>query len=257
MTGPNAKFVWYELLTPDLKGAEAFYADVVGWSPRDAGMGEPYTLMRVGEAPVAGMMTLPPELAAIGRPPTWSGYIAVADVDAMAAQVIGKGGRILRPAEEIPEVGRFAVVADPQGAHFVLFKPSLAEPPPGMPAPNAPGTIGWHELQAQDWEAAFDFYSSLFGWTKQDAIDMGPMGTYQLFAIDGVPAGGMMNKGENMPAPAWGYYVVVDGIEAAAGRIRAGGGQVTLGPHQVPGGSWIVNGVDPQGAAFALTSAKA
>jgi predicted enzyme related to lactoylglutathione lyase len=250
----NARFVWYELMTADAADAAAFYENVVGWTSRDAGMeGQPYTLMLVGEAQVAGVMNTPKELQAIGAKPTWSGYIGVDDVDAMAARVLQAEGKILRPGTDIPDIGRFAVVADPQGSSFLLFKPSRDEPPL-RPAPGSPGTVGWHELHAVEWKGAFEFYSTLFGWTKGEAIDMGPMGVYQLFEIDGVPSGGMMTKPPEAPAPGWRYYINVDRIRAAAARVAQFGGQVVMGPHQVPGGSWIVQGVDPQGAEFALVS---
>ena len=101
---------------------------------------------------------------------------------------------------------------------------------------------------------AFAFYSGQFGWETMEEMDMGPMGTYRIFGADGVQMGGMMDKPDDMPASAWGFYFNVDGIDAAIERITANGGQVLMGPHEVPGGSWIVQAVDPQGAKFALVS---
>ena len=103
-----------------------------------------------------------------------------------------------------------------------------------------------------DQEAAFAFYAGLFGWTKAEAIDMGAMGTYQLFATGGAPVGGMMTRSDSMPPPSWLYYFNVDSAERAATRVRDAGGQVANGPHQVPGGSWIAHCLDPQGAIFAV-----
>ncbi len=251
MSDSKGRFVWYELMTADVDAAGKFYRAVVGWASKDAGMGEPYALMLVGDAQVGGVMAMPQELRATGQPPSWSGYVGVADLDATAARLLQAGGKVLRPGADIPEVGRFAVVADPQGAVFMLFQPLRDEPPP-MPARNAPGTIGWHELHAGDEKTAFEFYSTLFGWTKGEAIDMGAMGVYQLFEIDGVPSGGMMTKMAETPAPMWHYYFCVADADAAAGRVREADGKVLMGPHQVSGGSWIVNAVDPQGAAFSL-----
>jgi predicted enzyme related to lactoylglutathione lyase len=250
----GSRFVWYELMTSDPAAAERFYGSVVGWTAKDAGMGAdmPYTLLSIGETQVGGIMGFPAELAGSGVPPHWTGYVAVDDVDAMAARLLAAGGKQLRPGEDIPGIGRFAVVADPQGATFVLFK-GFGEAPPALPA-GTPGTVGWHELSTLDWPKAFEFYSALFGWTKGDSVDMGPMGTYQLFAIDGVPCGGMMNKMDQQPAPMWLYYFNVAEIHGAVDRIKAGGGQVIHGPAQVPGGSWIVNGIDPQGAPFAVVA---
>lgn len=257
MSDFHGHFVWYELMTSDLPGAEAFYRALVGWGIDGADMdAAPYSLVQVGDAQVAGMLEIPPVLQATGRQPSWSGYIGVDDVDAMSARVLQAGGKIHRPGTDIPDVGRFAVVADPQGAPFVLFAPTPGDLPT-RPAPGTTGTIGWHELAAMEWQGAFEFYASLFGWTRGRAIDMGEFGIYQLFEIGGVAVGGVMTKAPDQPAPGWLYYIQVDAAGAAAQRVRELGGSVTSGPHQVPGGSWVVQGVDPQGARFALVSAVA
>ena len=250
-----AHFVWYELMTSDAPAALAFYKHVVGWGAQDAGMPDAaYTLMMVGEAQVAGVMQTPAELQAIGAPSAWSGYLAVDDVDAMAARVLSAGGKVLRPAEDIPgDYGRFAVVADPQNASFMLFKPSRSEPP-ALPPAEAPGTVGWRELRAMDGAAVFDFYATLFGWTKGEAMPMGPLGTYQLFEVDGVPSGAIMTKEPDAPTPGWRYYFNVDSVDAALARLAGLGGAVTMPPHEVPGGIWVAHARDPQGALFALMS---
>jgi predicted enzyme related to lactoylglutathione lyase len=163
------------------------------------------------------------------------------------------GGAVHREPEDIPGVGRFAVVADPQGAVLMLFKDSSGEAMPAV-VPGTPGHVGWHELYADDWPAALAFYADLFGWSRGTAVDMGPMGTYQLFACGagGAEVGGMMNRPAGVPGPCWLYYFNVAAVDAAVARVTGLGGQVLNGPMQVPGGSWIVQCADPQGAAFAL-----
>jgi predicted enzyme related to lactoylglutathione lyase len=112
-------------------------------------------------------------------------------------------------------------------------------------------------LHTTDWPAAFGFYAALFGWTKGEPFDMGPMGVYQLFATGDCPVGGMMNMtAEPKAPPHWLYYFNVEAIDAAVARVAAAGGQVLNGPMQVPGGSWIVQGLDPQGAPFALVGPR-
>ena len=111
------------------------------------------------------------------------------------------------------------------------------------------GTIGWNELHAGDGEQAFAFYAGQFGWTEDGIHDMGAWGHYRLFAVDGVQSGGIMTAPPGSGSPHWSFYIVVDGVEAAIGRIEAGGGQVVNGPHQVPGGAYIATCVDPPGAA--------
>jgi hypothetical protein len=178
------------------------------------------------------------------------GHIAVDDVDASAAQAAKEGGSVHRAPQDIPGVGRFAIIADPQGVIFSLFK-GIGEPP-AQPKPGTPGHAGWRELVTLDQDVAFDFYSKLFGWTKAKPFDMGPMGLYQLFEHNGVQIGGMMTKPEAIPAPYWTYYFNVESVNAAIGRIKAGDGKVINGPHQVPTGDWVVQGLDPQGAMFSL-----
>ncbi len=253
----HGQFVWCELMTTDAAAATEFYRAVIGWSARDAGAPHVrYTILSAGETGVGGLLEMPQSVRDAGGRPGWIGYIAADDVDAMAARVKDAGGSVHRAPEDIPDVGRFAVVADPQGAVFTLFKPLGGEEPERPAAGAAPGRVGWHELHAADREAAFAFYAGLFGWTKTDAIDMGPMGIYQTFATGhekgSAMAGGMMTKTDAVARPSWLYYFNVDDIKAAVARTTEAGGRVLNGPHQVPGGSWIAQCMDPQGAMFAV-----
>ena len=255
MTATAGRFVWYELMTTDREAAAAFYQDAIGWQARDSGMpGVSYTLFSAGGADVAGLMALPAEARAAGARPGWNGYIAVADVDAETARIAAAGGAVHHRPEDIPGVGRFAVVADPGGAVFALFKGAMEGSDWQPPALDAPGRVGWHELYAADGKAAFAFYASRFGWSKDQAMDMGAMGVYQLFAVDGEAVGAMMTKPATVPAPFWNFYLNVEAIDAAAARVKAGGGDVVTGPMEVPGGRWIVQCLDPQGAFFSLVA---
>ena len=248
-------FVWYELMTTDTDVAERFYRDVVGWNAQPFDQPDMrYTVMSAGGRMVAGLMALPPEYAEAGGRPAWVGYIYADDVDAATDGVRDAGGAVHREPADIPNVGRFSVVADPGGAIFNLFKPSGGEMPPA--SPTTPGHVGWHELHAADGASAFSFYAGQFGWTKDRAMDMGPMGTYQLFAAGGDAIGGIMTKPPEMPAPAWLFYFTVPAIDAAVTRVTDGGGQVLNGPMEVPGGAWIIQGLDPQGAMFALVGMR-
>ena len=247
MSTHNGKFVWYELLTTDLKAAETFYRAVLGWDTKDAGASEhDYTLCSAGGTLVAGMMPTPEEALANGVPPCWSGYIAVDDVDAYAQRVVDAGGRVERAADDIPGIGRFAVVADPQGAVFILFRGAGEDAPPSETT-QKPGVVGWRELHAQESKSALDFYMNLFGWTESRRLDMED---YRIFAIDGGDAGGVSSEAPD--GGYWLYYFVVEAIDAAAERVTEAGGQVIFGPMQVPGGGSIVSCRDPQGAYFAL-----
>jgi predicted enzyme related to lactoylglutathione lyase len=249
---PNA-FFWYDVMTTDIGAAETFYRSVVGWRTQDTGSTPSYTLFTVDGRGVAGLMAIPEDARKGGVPPAWMGYIHVDDVDEMAARITREGGKLHKGPIDVPGIIRFAVVSDPQGAGFIIAKPMPATNPPPLAA-GTPGTIGWHELYAGEWKSAFAFYEKLFGWTKADALDMGAMGIYQLFTTGDVAIGGMMTKPPQVPHPYWGYYINVDAIDAAAARINAAGGTIVNGPMQVPGGQWIVQAIDPQGAGFALVA---
>jgi len=261
----EGKFVWYELVTTDAAAAASFYASVVGWeaepAPQTTAGGEPYTVLRIPGAKMgsAGIMTISADMAANGARPAWIGYIGVENVDAMTSAFTGKGGKVLMPPMDIPEIGRFSVVSDPQGAIIYLFTPRMpAGGVPEAPKPGTPGTVGWHELYAADGPEAFAFYAGQFGWVKSTAMDMGAMGVYQLFAFasDGPDVGAVMTKMANMPQPFWNYYFNVGALDPAVEAIGRHGGSVINGPMEVPGGSWIVQAVDPQGAMFSLVAPK-
>ena len=99
-----APFVWYELMTSDAAAAENFYKTVVGWKTQDMSQGDmKYTGLLAGDAPVAGLMTLPKEACAAGAKPGWIGYIGVDDVDATAGRVTKAGGADSRAADRHPQ----------------------------------------------------------------------------------------------------------------------------------------------------------
>lgn len=254
MPSKPAKFVWYDLMTPEMKTSADFYARVVGWTIADSGMpGMNYSILKAGGIDVGGMMPPPP--GTDGMPPMWNGHIFASDVDASAKKAVRLGGKIKQEATDIPGVGRFAVIADPSGATFILFKPNSSEPRAVVPD-GTPGHIGWRELHAGDGKAAWEFYSGMFGWTKDRAMDMGPMGVYQLFAAGGPAIGAMMTKTPDTPVPHWRYYFNVDAIDAAAARVTKAGGKIVQQPMEVPNNQWIIVCTDPQGAEFALLAPK-
>ena len=255
MSAELGEFVWYDLMTSDVKGAQAFYSEVIGWGvkPDDDG----YTMWTAGEVPLGGVMQLPEEAAKMGAPPHWMAYTAVDDVDAISKKVEQLGGKVMKPGTDIPKVGRFAVLADPQGAVFSVFK---GEGDMALGAQEGIGHFSWHELNSSDGEAGWKFYSELFGWTKTGEMDMGPeMGKYLMFGYAGsdVSRGGMSSMAKSMGFPPhWLYYIKVDDLDAAIERAKKHGGKLMNGPMEVPGGDRVAQLTDPQGVMFALHSSK-
>ncbi len=120
MKPQHGYFNWNELMTTDVEGAKKFYGALVGWTFEK--MDNPdvdYTCAKVGDVMTAGMMTQPAD--APSMPPMWGGYITVDDVDESAAKAESLGGKVIVPLTDIPTVGRFCVILDPQGAAVSLI----------------------------------------------------------------------------------------------------------------------------------------
>lgn len=247
MSNHVGRFLWYDLNTTDVAGGKAFYTQVVGWTvtPFD-GDYEMFT----AESPIGGVAELAADAKAMGAPAHWLAYVGVADVDATVAKAQSLGGKAWLPGLDIPNVGRIAVLSDPDGAVFGIFQPNAIQSDPDAEAKV--GEVSWHELMTSDHAAAFGFYQTLFGWQHTESMDMGPMGTYFMFGAGKHSLGGIMNRPPEMPASAWLYYVHVGDLDAALERVKAHGGMVLNGPMEVPGGARVAQCVDPQGAAFAL-----
>jgi predicted enzyme related to lactoylglutathione lyase len=243
------RFVWTELLTTDPKAAIDFYGDVVGWKTQPYEGGE-YTMWVTGQGPIGGTMTLPEPARKMGAPPHWTSYVEVVDVDATVADARKHDARVYVEPTDLPKIGRFSVIADPQGASICVFKSAMPMP---LHDTTKPGEFCWGELATTDHEAAFRFYSALFGWQRISDFDMGAMGKYLLFGLGGKQMGGMFTKPKEMKMPAaWLYYAQVSDLDAAVGRAKNRSAKLLNGPMDVPGGARIAQLMDPQGAAFAL-----
>lgn len=252
----QGKPCWFELSTNQgaLTGAGAFYAAVFGWDISDSGMeGMSYHLALSDGDMVAGLMEIPGDV--VGMPPAWMIYLEVDDADAAAGRIRSLGGKLFREPADIPGTGRFAIATDPQGAAFGIL--AMAPMEPGQPEDagawnqRKAGHGNWIELMSTDAQAGFGFYADIFGWQRSRAVDMGGMGTYQLFSWQGADIGGMMGLG-NAPQPCWLPYFGVDGVGSAIERIGKAGGAIVHGPVEVPGPAFIAVARDPQGAHFAI-----
>jgi predicted enzyme related to lactoylglutathione lyase len=251
----RGRFVWYDLMTDDPKAAQGFYGPLIGWETQEWEGGDmPYTMWTNKETPLGGVMELPEEAKAAGAPPHWMAYVSVDNVEQTVAKVKEAGGSVLHEATEIPGAGSFAVLTDPQGAAFAIYTPA-DEDGQESAGEGQIGRFSWNELATTDYKGAFSFYSDLFGWEPQEAMDMGPGGIYQIYGQGGTPLGGMFNKPDEMPGPPmWLYYMSVEDVNDSVKKVAELGGQVLNGPMEVPGGDLIAQCVDPQGALFAIHS---
>lgn len=254
-------FIWYELLTPDPDGAKAFYDAVVGWNIEpQSHFPNGYRMIGRSDGKMAGgLLPLNSEMLEHGAKPMWLAYVSVADVDASVASIERSGGKALMPAFDIPDIGRVALVADPQGAPIYIMKPI---PPAGDPnaksdvfSPGAEQRVGWNELQTSDVDAARKFYGEQFGWNSDEFMPMGEMGDYRFIDQGGTRVGAIFNAANGQP-PHWRFYVRVPSVSAAKATVEQKGGTIHMGPIQVPTGEWVIVASDPQGAELALVGGE-
>jgi predicted enzyme related to lactoylglutathione lyase len=252
MTNKHGEFIWYELMTSDIDAARAFYGAVVGWKigAQSDMPGMDYRMIDAPDGAVGGMMQIDAEMASNGAKPIWLGYIGVDDVDASAKAIKDAGGHIHVPPTDIPDVGRFAMAADPQGAPFYVMRGSVEGTSTAF-APERLGHCAWNELWTTDQDSAHAFYTKLFGWKQDGVMPMGDLGDYCFLYLGDLRLGA---TGQTQGQPHWLPYFTVASIKVAAAAVAANGGTVTNGPHEVPGGSHIIMGTDPQGAQFALVA---
>ena len=247
------RFVWYDLLTNDQEGSEKFYSDLHGWNIKSIDMGEQlgtYRMVHVGEQPIGGMVKMDGDSPA---PAHWYAYVAVDDVDAATERATNLGGQVFCPPMDIPNVGRFAIIADSAGAVIAPYK-DATEYAPEMTPPVPPGHFAWNELLTHDIEKSNAFYTELFGWGHKSQ-DMGAW-TYHMFTRpDGKEACGMMQMPPESKAPShWLPYIAVDDVDAKTAALVEAGGK-TWNTMDIPGvGKFSVN-QDPQGAAIAYYKA--
>jgi uncharacterized protein len=257
MTNRHGDFIWYELLTTDPTAAAKFYGAVIGWQMRsaDGPAGGGYRIFGIGGADVAGVMAIEQDVHGSTMRPGWLGYVGVDDVDAASTQIVQSGGVQHVPPTDIPGVGRFAMVADPQGVVFYVMRGSVEGESTSF-SQTRTGHCHWNELATSDPAAALAFYAARFGWEKGDSMPMGEMGDYQFITHHGETIGAVMRHMAGGPPPAWAFYFGVENIDVAARAVPDNGGTIHYGPAEVPGGVYIIVASDPQGAMFGLVGPR-
>lgn len=257
MSNPHGSFLWYELLTKDPAAAKAFYDDVVGWNidAEPAMEGMDYRMIVAHDGNVGGVMGLNAEMIAGGAQPMWLAYFTADDVDATVAAIVEAGGQVHLPAFDVPDVGRLAMVTDPQGVPFYVMRGAVEGETSNAYDRGNLGHVSWNELNTPDPDAALAFYEKQFGIRKVGAMPMGEQGEYSFIAHgeSDEPIGAVMRTPEGAPS-GWGFYFRVPDIQAAKAKILGAGGTVHFEPMEVPGGEWVLSAQDPEGVHFGLVA---
>jgi predicted enzyme related to lactoylglutathione lyase len=237
-----------DLTTTDQAAAKEFYSGLFGWEAEDMPVGEGvfYSMQRLRGKDVAAISAQAQQQRDAGVPPTWNSYVSVEDADAVAERAGQLGANVHAPAFDVLDSGRMAVIADPQGAFFMLWQPRRHF---GAALVNEPGTFVWNELNTPDPEAALPFYSDLFGW-QIEPFEASPE---PYFAIKNgeSPNGGIRELAQPDAPPHWLVYFGVEDIDEAIASVQELGGSKLVGPLDIQIAKIAVVH-DPQGAVFAL-----
>ncbi len=244
-------FCWVELGTTDSEGAKKFYTGLFGWTSEDnpVGPGMIYTMLYLDGKDIGALYALDEQKRSQGIPSHWLSYAAVASADESAAKAKELGATVIVEPFDVMTVGRMGVIQDPTGAVFALWE---GRDHKGAGVVNVPGSFCWNELMTSDTAKDGDFYTGLFGWSK-DTQNFGAL-EYTMFANSGRPAGGMLQITPEMGPipPNWLVYFAVDDCDASTQKAKELGGSVMKPPDDIPGTGRFSILTDPQGAAFAL-----
>jgi len=242
----NGKVVWHDLSTNDVDAAAKFYSELVGWTFTDLDMGElgKYKMIKAGDKDIGGIIN--PEDY---KGSFWLGYISSEDVDAAVERAKQMGGKLLYGPVDVPNEGRFAIIADAQDAVFAVYK--SVNPIPEDAEPKV-GEFCWDELMTTDPEAAKGFYKEIFNWDYRE-MEMSGAETYTICKRGDVEAGGLMKLPPNVPAPPhWMAYILVSDLDATTKRVAELGGNVLLQPTDVPDMGRFSVIQDPTGGVISL-----
>jgi uncharacterized protein len=241
-------FSWSDLATTDQDAAKEFYGELFGWHAVDfpAGDGVTYSMMDIDGMAVAGIGPQPEQMREAGAPPTWNSYVTVESADAAAHRATGLGATVMAPAFDVMDVGRMAVIQDPQGAFFMVWEPKQHI---GAALVNAPGALSWNELASPDPDASAEFYRELFGW-QTDPIEGMHMPYMVIRTAVGTSNGGIRGAMENEP-PYWLVYFGSEDTDADLAKAVDHGANQLVGTTDIGMGKIAVL-QDPQGAVFAL-----
>src|SRR3954449_3276233 len=245
-------FSWADLSTTDQEGAKAFYAGLLGWEFQDTPVGDGmvYSMAQVGGKAVAAIAAQPEQQRDPGVPPMWNNYVTVASADDTAARAGELGATVHAPPFDVMDVGRMAVIQDPQGAFFMVWEPKENI---GAGLVNGPGALSWNELASPDPTGSASFYGDLFGWDAQEFE--GAPEQYLVVMNQGRANGGIRELGDDPSPPHWLAYFGVDDIDAGLAKAEELGGKKLAGPVDI---NIAKIGVvqDPQGAVFAIYAGK-
>jgi predicted enzyme related to lactoylglutathione lyase len=252
-TYSSGTFSWVDLSTTDPDGAKQFYSALFGWQATDnvVGPGIVYSMMSIDGRDAAAISPQPEQQREAGAPPTWNSYITVESADQAAERAAQLGATVHGPPFDVMEVGRMAVLQDPQGAFLLVWEPRAHI---GAALVNAHGALSWNELASPDLERSASFYSELFGWIVEP-FEGSQIPYMTIKNAEGRSNGGMRQQMTGETVPYWLVYFGASDMQRALSQVEELAGTKLVEPQTIGPGELAVV-ADPQGATFALYSGR-
>ena len=243
-------FEWHELFSPEPEKSAGFYADICTGDIEKMVLSSsnlPYFIVRMSNGGSLGITGLPSESIPMG----WYGYIFTEDMNQTLERVKKLGGRIVLPATMEKGIGKYALISDPEGVVLGVDElvPDLRPPKPNI-------GVSWNELVVRNLESTLKFYQDLFGWKVVDKFPM-ETGPYLILGTGDDPKTefGAIYASQETP-PTWRYYIHIERMDPVIEKVKEMGGKVTMGPLEVPGGTFVALCLDDQGIPFAIHAPK-
>jgi len=241
------KVIWADLVTPDLKQAENFYAGLFGWTFAPAAGDPNFAVASLDGRPIAGLLQR--STGSEKRQPAWLTFLAVRDVAAAQRSVKANGGKTLSQPKDYPQRGRQAVFADPDGAVFAVLASASGDPPDFMPEP---GEWIWSSVLVRNADRETGFYRALFGYEVFDQPS-DDASRHVILASDDYARAGIHTLPDNLHRHAhWLNFVRVDDVGAAVARAVHLGGKILVDPRPDRQGGQLAVVADPSGAPIGL-----
>jgi hypothetical protein len=232
-------FVWRENVSTDPQRAQDFYTQLFGWEIEHFKAGEfEYPMISANGQTHGGFPSVPE-----GTPAHWVGSVQVESADDSIEKAKTAGAQVLAGPMDIPEIGRYAVLRDPQGAVVVVFQPDGE-------GPSSDGVFVWDELGTQDVEGSERFYRDVFGWTTSDMGE--EYGGYKLFKLGEKGVGGLMKMPDPSVPSMWVPYLATEDVDATVAKAQELGGSTVVEAMDITSVGRIAVLADPVGAAFGI-----
>ncbi|AFD08991.1 VOC family protein [Solitalea canadensis] len=240
------RFVWHDLVTPDVAKAKQFYGAVFGWTFETSGSGDTeYTLIKRSGNTIGGIFPIPKDVKVTSG--EWVASMSVSDVAKAVNLTTSNGGKVLRGVKDIDGRGKMALVADPQGGILAYMRATGGDPL--IKSPEINDWLGM-ELWTNNPEASKSFYKQVIGYEAEEIKDSSV--PFTAFKKDGMIYAALLKNPSKDVRTHWMPYIRVENVSAMVDKAKAAGATIMLTPSPTIRNSTVAIILDPSRAPIVL-----